>query len=127
MEKLRVTGGARLAGEVRIQGAKNAVLPLLGAVLLTKEPVFIHNCPHISDVENMCGILRYLGACCEWRENGLVGLYRTGPAGLKCPKSSAKSCALPFLCWAQCWRGLGGRCFITPEGARSAPAPSICT
>ena len=29
--------------------------------------------------------------------------------------------------WAQCWRGLGGRCFITPEGARSAPAPSICT
>lgn len=66
MEKLRVTGGARLKGVIRAQSAKNAVLPLLGAVLLTEEPIVIRNCPHISDVENMCAILAYLGGECIW-------------------------------------------------------------
>ena len=122
MEKLRVTGGARLAGEVRIQGAKNAVLPLLGAVLLTKEPVFIHNCPHISDVENMCGILRYLGACCEWRENGLW--VCTEPAGrFEMPQKLSKELRSSIFMLGAVLARFGRAVFYYPGGCEIGSRP----
>ena len=62
MSKYFIEGGNRISGELRIHGAKNAVLPILAATLLTKESV-LHNCPNLSDVNAACGILSYLG--CE--------------------------------------------------------------
>ena len=60
MQKFVVTGGAPLHGEVQIAGAKNAVLKLMAAAVLTDEPVTLHNVPRISDVqimrETMCDI-----------------------------------------------------------------------
>jgi UDP-N-acetylglucosamine 1-carboxyvinyltransferase len=53
MQKFVVTGGAPLSGEVRIAGAKNAVLKLMAAAALTDEPVTLHNVPRISDVSIM--------------------------------------------------------------------------
>jgi len=53
MQKFIVTGGAPLTGEVRIAGAKNAVLKLMAAAALTDEPVTLHNVPRISDVSIM--------------------------------------------------------------------------
>jgi UDP-N-acetylglucosamine 1-carboxyvinyltransferase len=50
MQKFIVTGGAPLRGEVRIAGAKNAVLKLMAASVLTDEPCTLHNVPRISDV-----------------------------------------------------------------------------
>ena len=50
MQKFIVTGGAPLRGEVRIAGAKNAVLKLMAASVLTDEPCLLHNVPRISDV-----------------------------------------------------------------------------
>ncbi|MBQ9941642.1 MAG: UDP-N-acetylglucosamine 1-carboxyvinyltransferase, partial [Christensenellaceae bacterium] len=57
-----IEGGRPLRGEVRIAGAKNAVLPLLSACLLTNEQVTLHGCPDIGDVKSMVGILRHMGA-----------------------------------------------------------------
>ena len=54
-------GGRRLAGEVRIHGAKNSVLPLLAAAVLVPEPVTLINCPQLSDVRAALTILRALG------------------------------------------------------------------
>ena len=62
MDKLRITGGRRLQGEVRISGAKNAALPILAAALLPDEPVRIGNVPHLHDVTTMVRLLRCLGA-----------------------------------------------------------------
>jgi len=45
MDKLLITGGTPLHGEVRISGAKNAALPILAATLLTAEPVTLTNVP----------------------------------------------------------------------------------
>jgi UDP-N-acetylglucosamine 1-carboxyvinyltransferase len=60
MQKFVVTGGAPLRGDVQIAGAKNAVLKLMAAAVLTDEPVTLHNVPRISDVqimrETMCDI-----------------------------------------------------------------------
>ena len=50
-DKLVIHGGRPLRGKVRISGAKNSVLKLMAACLLTKEPVTLSNVPNISDVD----------------------------------------------------------------------------
>ncbi len=61
MSKLIVTGGARLKGEIAVEGSKNAVLPILAASLLNGGESVIKNCPGLRDVEVMIGILRKIG------------------------------------------------------------------
>jgi UDP-N-acetylglucosamine 1-carboxyvinyltransferase len=62
MESLLIKGGVPLHGEVHISGAKNAVLPILAATLLTSEPCVIRQVPNLSDVKFMGQILNWLGA-----------------------------------------------------------------
>ena len=66
MSKMVVTGGYPLSGECRIRGAKNAALPILAACVLTRRQVLLRDCPQLTDVENMLGILRLLGCRAEW-------------------------------------------------------------
>ena len=65
MDKFIIEGGGKLYGRAEIQSAKNSVLPLLAASVLTDEQVIIRDVPAISDVENMLHILSELG--CEIR------------------------------------------------------------
>ena len=62
MQKIVVGGGERLAGEVRISGAKNAVLPILCATLLADAPVRVTNVPRLHDVLTIARLLAGLGA-----------------------------------------------------------------
>jgi len=62
MESLLIKGGVPLHGEVRISGAKNAVLPIMAATLLTPEACVIRRVPNLSDVRYMGQILEWLGA-----------------------------------------------------------------
>ena len=62
MESLLIKGGVPLRGEVTISGAKNAVLPIMAATLLTAEPCVIRRVPKLSDVRFMGLILTWLGA-----------------------------------------------------------------
>ena len=61
MEKFIIEGGIPLNGEVKPSGNKNAVLPILAACLLTKEPVILHNVPDIQDVQTMRKLIMSLG------------------------------------------------------------------
>ncbi|MCE7904080.1 MAG: UDP-N-acetylglucosamine 1-carboxyvinyltransferase, partial [Gammaproteobacteria bacterium PRO9] len=61
MDKLAITGGRALEGEVRISGAKNAALPILAATLLTDSPVMLGNIPHLNDVTTTVGLLSRIG------------------------------------------------------------------
>jgi len=65
MDKLVISGGAPLHGEVRISGAKNAALPLLCAALLTREPVTLTNVPDLRDIATMLALLRQMGVVAE--------------------------------------------------------------
>ena len=56
-----VTGGRRLRGGVRVQGSKNAVLPIIAAALLSPNETELTNCPRLSDVDAAADILRHLG------------------------------------------------------------------
>lgn len=61
MNEIRIEGGNPLTGEVRIQGSKNAALPMMAAALLHKGKSVLHRCPMIADVFVMEEILRELG------------------------------------------------------------------
>lgn len=61
MDKLLISGGVRLEGEIRISGSKNSALPILAAALLANEPVTIRNLPHLHDVTTMIALLRCMG------------------------------------------------------------------
>lgn len=69
MEAFVVEGGTPLRGEIRVDGAKNATLPILAAAVLTEETVRLHDVPEITDVKHMADILTMLG-CQVTRENG---------------------------------------------------------
>ena len=66
MEKLVITGGTKLQGEVTISGAKNAAVAILPATLLLDGIYTINNLPNISDVKITCDILQDLGAKITW-------------------------------------------------------------
>ena len=85
MTRFIVEGGARLEGEMRVDGAKNAVLPILAAALLTDKPVTLYNCPRLKDVDNMIAILQTLGCAAGYTDGG----------ALKIDASSAHSHVMP--------------------------------
>src|SRR6201995_3014360 len=62
MDKLQITGGVPLEGEVRISGAKNATLPILAGALLAEDPVVVANVPHLKDVTTTVELLGRMGA-----------------------------------------------------------------
>ena len=61
MSKLVITGGAKLDGEIFVEGSKNAVLPILAAALLNGGESIIKNCPRLKDVQVMIEILKKIG------------------------------------------------------------------
>lgn len=67
-----IAGGNRLYGEISVYGAKNCVLPMLGASVLTDDVIILHNCPKIIDVENMIALLRSMGKKVEWQDDSII-------------------------------------------------------
>ena len=61
MDKLIISGGTPLSGDVRISGAKNAVLPILAATLLCDSTTTIENVPHLNDVTTTMALLGRMG------------------------------------------------------------------
>ena len=62
MNKIVINGPCRLDGEVEISGGKNAIVAILPATVMVRGKCIIENVPHISDVENILEILKYMGA-----------------------------------------------------------------
>ena len=71
MDKLLITGGNRLSGEIAISGAKNAALPILCASLLTADTLQVSNVPHLHDVATMLKLLRQMGVHAEQDDSRL--------------------------------------------------------
>ena len=80
MSQLLVRGGRRLSGEVAVQGAKNSVLPILAATLLTGGQVELRGCPRLRDVDASIRILKTLGCDARWEGDSLLA----DTAGLNC-------------------------------------------
>ena len=72
MSQLILRGGGALEGELSVQGAKNSVLPILAATLLTKGQVLLEGCPRLRDVDASARILRALGCEVHWEGDALA-------------------------------------------------------
>jgi len=68
-EKLIISGGNRLQGTVRIDGAKNSALSIMAATLLTKDVCILRNVPRLTDVDTMAAVIRKLGVKVERKED----------------------------------------------------------
>jgi UDP-N-acetylglucosamine 1-carboxyvinyltransferase len=84
MDKLRIRGGQRLQGSVRVAGAKNAALKMLAAALLTREELTLTNVPHLADISTMARLLAGMGVKVQ-REGDTVTV---GSAGLSSTEAS---------------------------------------
>ncbi len=68
MSKLIINGGQKLFGKVKIDSAKNALLPIICASILANSPVLLKNVPHYTDVDNLLAILTEMGAIIKWND-----------------------------------------------------------
>ena len=85
LEKLVITGGTKLKGEVVITGAKNAAVAILPATLLLKGVYTISNLPNISDVKITCDILQDLGAKITWNSRNEITIDTREVDGKEAP------------------------------------------
>lgn len=70
-EKLIISGGRKLEGELRVTAAKNSVLPLIACCIMSEEEIHIHNCPQIADIFSMIDIIRAIGGSAELKNGTL--------------------------------------------------------
>lgn len=80
MRVLEINGDRRLSGETKIQGSKNAVLPVLAACYLGKGEFVIHNCPNLKDVDTGFKILSELGSKCAYNAKEKTAFIDCGDA-----------------------------------------------
>lgn len=90
MKSIRVEGGYRLEGEVRVSGSKNAALAILPASLLSDGECVIHNVPDIADVHTMLELMRSAGAKCQF-EDGTVWVDASGVSNPNLPEGPVRS------------------------------------
>jgi len=91
LDKLLITGGGKLDGEVRISGAKNAALPILAATLLTKDTVRLSNLPHLNDITTMIGLLGCMGVNVVLNEDMSVEVSADGITEYTAPYELVKT------------------------------------
>lgn len=72
MSKLIINGGVPLLGEIRVQGAKNSVLPILAATVIAGDKCVLHNCPRLRDVDKTDMVLERLGCTVERHGNTVI-------------------------------------------------------
>ncbi len=87
---IHICGGKKLEGSIRLQGSKNAALPILAATLLVDGISVLKNCPRIADVKEMLEILRGLG-CLVWYEEDKVCVLPPPKLGTHLDKEHIRS------------------------------------
>jgi len=91
MDKLKITGGARLNGQVRISGAKNSALPAMAACLLTEGELVLENMPMVNDILTTRRLLRELGAEVEFDGGNTARLKAARIASHEAPYDLVKT------------------------------------
>ncbi|MFM7120323.1 MAG: UDP-N-acetylglucosamine 1-carboxyvinyltransferase, partial [Gammaproteobacteria bacterium] len=97
MDKLRIRGGQRLSGTLRVSGAKNAALPILAATLLTAEPMRLVNVPHLNDVTTMIRLLAHLGVAVVRDPSGAQTLQAARIRSLCAPYDLVRTMRASFV------------------------------
>jgi UDP-N-acetylglucosamine 1-carboxyvinyltransferase len=97
MDKLIVTGGIPLRGEIRISGAKNAALPVLIASLLTEDTLRVSNIPHLNDITTTLELLGRLGVDLQIDEKMTIEASASTVRELRAPYDLVKTMRASIL------------------------------
>ena len=119
---LVVTGGNRLFGQVKIDGAKNAVLPGCAASLLTDETIIIHRVPRLRDVTTMLGVISELGKDVEYHDDTVI--IRSGSSlQAEADRKYVEQMRASFLVLGPLLARLGHAVVPLPGGCTIGPRP----
>lgn len=122
MSILKIEGGKPLSGEIRVQGAKNSVLPILAATILQNGESVIRNCPDLTDVHAAIDILRHLG--CEARfEKGTVWVNSRGMTGCDIPDELMRRMRSSVIFLGAILARCGRATISMPGGCELGPRP----
>lgn len=122
MSVFTIEGCRPLSGSVAIQGAKNSVLPILAATLLSPETCVIHNCPRLTDVEHTIAILRHLGCQVE-REGDTVTVGPSVLNGCSIPDALMREMRSSVIFLGAMLARLGRAELSYPGGCELGPRP----
>ncbi|HEY8499404.1 MAG TPA: UDP-N-acetylglucosamine 1-carboxyvinyltransferase, partial [Clostridia bacterium] len=117
-----IEGGSRLNGELKIPGAKNAVLPILAATILNRGTSTIHNCPNLEDVATMQEILVSLGLRVD-RSNKSIIVHGEHITTNKIPESSAGKMRSSIVLMGALLGRIGEIYISYPGGCAIGPRP----
>jgi len=118
----RIMGGAPLTGNMKIQGAKNSVLPIMAASILAGCDTELLNCPELSDVRASIAILEHLG-CGVKRENDIVSIASGGMNKCEIPHSLMKEMRSSVIFLGAILARCGEAVLSLPGGCELGPRP----
>ena len=122
MAKILINGGKTLSGEVKISGAKNAVLPIMSATLLCPGKFTIHNVPDLRDTRTMMQLLEITGAKAEFH-NGSICIDSTGVNNPEAPYDLVKTMRASFYVLGPLISRFGKVQVSLPGGCAWGPRP----
>ena len=117
-----VKGGRPLDGSVQVHGAKNSVLPILAACLLSPEICVVRNCPELSDVTASLDILRHLGCRAE-RQGDAVVVDASAPTGWDVPDGLMREMRSSVIFLGAVLGRMGRAELCAPGGCELGPRP----
>ena len=123
MQKFIVTGGVPLRGEVRIAGAKNAVLKMMAAAALTDDPCVLRNVPRISDVQILRGVMTDIGFSIKPLDDGALQIKAAGADWLFVPLEAAMKMRSSFILLGPLLTRFGRVIISNPGGDRIGRRP----
>ncbi|NGM86089.1 UDP-N-acetylglucosamine 1-carboxyvinyltransferase [Parapusillimonas sp. SGNA-6] len=97
MDKLQITGGQRLNGDITVSGAKNAALPILCASLLSADPITLHNVPDLKDIGTTLRLLGQMGVKAEQGGERTLQLDASQVHSLEAPYEMVKTMRASIL------------------------------
>jgi UDP-N-acetylglucosamine 1-carboxyvinyltransferase len=122
MDKIIIRGGRHLKGEVTVDGAKNAALPILLASLLTPEPCTFHSIPRVVDVRTTLRLLANLGAHVA-ESDGSISVQAERLARLEAQYELVKTMRASFLALGPLLARFGRARVSTPGGCAIGSRP----
>ena len=122
MAKILINGGKTLSGEVKISGAKNAVLPIMSATLLCPGKFTIHNVPDLRDTRTMMQLLEITGAKTEFN-NGSINIDSTSVHNPEAPYELVKTMRASFYVLGPLISRFGKVQVSLPGGCAWGPRP----
>src|SRR5690554_6820411 len=123
MDKLRITGGQRLQGEIKVSGAKNAALPILCASLLTADTLTLENIPALNDIGTTLRLLGQMGVQTENHGNGTLSLTAAQVDTLEAPYELVKTMRASILVLGPLLTRFGEARVSLPGGCAIGPRP----